>query len=120
MKDYYLIYDDSCPICRVGTDQLRKLDRLGLVKMVPLSRAREISESARLDPNRLKTEIHLVLPDGRIFRGAEALATVAALFPRSRLLGWLIMIPPFKQLARLVYRIIARHRLKISAVVGLK
>ena len=88
--------------------------------MVPLSRAREISESARLDPNRLKTEIHLVTPDRRVFRGAEALAMVASLSPRSKLLGKLIMIPPLKQLDRIVYRIIARHRLKISAVAGLK
>ncbi len=120
MKDYYLIYDDSCPICRVGVRKIGDLDRLGLVKMVPLSRAREISQSARLDPTRLKTEIHLVMPDGRVFRGAEALATVATLFPRSKLLGRLIMIPPIKQLGRIVYRIIARHRMKISATVRMK
>jgi len=54
--------------------------------------------------------IHLIASDGRIWAGAEAIGRLAALYPRSRLLGWLILLPGVRVPARWVYDFIARRR----------
>jgi predicted DCC family thiol-disulfide oxidoreductase YuxK len=121
MNSFTLIYDDNCPVCRESIDRLRKLDKLGIVKKVGLSEAEEkLPDDFELpDRDRLHEEIHLITPDRKIIRGADAVATVAAMFPRSRWLGKLVMLPGVRTVARWVYRWVARNRQLLSRVLGL-
>jgi predicted DCC family thiol-disulfide oxidoreductase YuxK len=61
----------------------------------------------------LHKEIHLYSSEGQLWKGADAIAQLAALFPRSKWLGKMIMWPGIRQVARWVYGKIAenRHRL---------
>jgi predicted DCC family thiol-disulfide oxidoreductase YuxK len=58
-------------------------------------------------------KMHVVLPDGRVFAGAEGAARIAL---RLRFVGWLAIayyLPGVRQLANLVYTLVARHRYRL-------
>lgn len=109
-----MIYDDSCPICLRAIKSLRKLDRAGLIIFRPLSQP-ELPLGLMLpSKEELQKEMYLFGPDGRALKGADAVIQILSIFPQSRILGWLISLPVFKQFARLCYSIIAQNRMKIS------
>ncbi|MBK7142182.1 MAG: DUF393 domain-containing protein [bacterium] len=118
MPRYYLIYDDSCPICLASIDRLRKIDTLGIVELVPLSDPR-LPHGQSLPPqHELKNAVHLFDDSGQMYRGAEAVAQVMSIFPTtawiSRIMGW----PGIRQLARVIYGVVARNRVKLSKAVA--
>ncbi|UCD63693.1 MAG: DUF393 domain-containing protein [Candidatus Zixiibacteriota bacterium] len=113
-----MIYDDQCSLCLGAVGKVRQLDRLGLVELVPLSRAADSFGHCPSTEERLRKQLHLVTSEGKIYRGAEAVGVLAALFPESKLLGHVILLPFIRPLARWAYRIVARHRLKISRLVS--
>ena len=119
MSRYHVIYDDNCPICAAGAVRLEKLDRMGLVRCVPLSEIPERPDMRTLSRAKLKDQMHLITPEGKVYRGAEAAGVLATLFPGSRLLGEFILLPGVRSVARRVYRLVARHRFKISRLVSL-
>ncbi len=114
-----LIYDAECPMCRASALWLMRLalsqHRLEILPCragVRATRFPQISEAACL------TAMQLVLPDGRVLAGADA---VPELLRRIRGLGWLAAVfalPGMRPLARLVYGWIARNRMRISCAIG--
>jgi len=114
MSHWYLIYDDSCPICLGALENLKKLDRAGLIIPTPLSRPELPAEFVLPAKEELIKQMYLYSPDNEVFKGADAVMQILSIFPQSRLLGWLISLPILKQLSRICYGIIARHRMKIS------
>ena len=110
-----LIYDAECPMCRASALWLMRLARsMGKLEILPCrselraARFPEISESACL------TAMQLVLPDGRVLAGADA---VPELLRCIRGLGWLagvFALPGMRPLGRRVYGWVARNRMKIS------
>jgi predicted DCC family thiol-disulfide oxidoreductase YuxK len=117
MPHYYLIYDDSCPICLAAMDKLRRVDTLGLVEPVPLSDPR-LPHGKSLPPqHELKNAIHLFDNFGGMYRGADAVSKLMSLFPQSAWLGRVLQWPGVRQVARSVYALIARNRLRLSRVM---
>ncbi len=114
MVDYYLIFDDTCPLCKRAAAGVRKLDTLGVVDLIPLSCAAMPGGRLLPSPELLANKVHLISRDGVIFAGADAVGQLAGLFPRSRMLGQFILLPGVRHVARRVYGAIARHRLKLS------
>ncbi len=117
MAHYYLIYDDSCPICLASIDKLKQIDTLGLVEPVPLSDPR-LPHGKNLPPeHEMRNAIHLFDDQGKMYRGADAVMQVMSLFPRSRWLASILRLPGIRQLARIVYAVIARNRLRLSRMI---
>ena len=110
MTEYFLIFDDSCPVCRTGVDHVRRLDRSGLVTPVPLSKPRLPAGIALPSQDELTREIHLINAQGKVWRGAEAVAKVAQLYPKTRFWGRLMDLPGIRRVAAKVYRVVARYR----------
>lgn len=113
MGDYHLIYDDRCPLCLRAMNEVRKYDRLAVVRMVPLSTVRESAGLSAVPlplDSELQQSIHLVEPNGQILRGAEAIGRLAVLFPRSRPLGLVLLMPGVRTISEWIYRWVARHR----------
>ncbi|HUV30690.1 MAG TPA: DCC1-like thiol-disulfide oxidoreductase family protein [Acidobacteriota bacterium] len=114
MDRYYLIYDDSCPICRSAARQLGALDDAGAVKLVPLSAPR-LPAGMSLPPRpELEREIHLVSIDGSTVTGIDAAAKLALLLPGRRWVERLLTAPGLRRIAGLVYELIAGHRQGLS------
>jgi len=120
MLSYFLIYDDLCPICVKASRQVKKLDELGVVNLVPLSTAAIPQGRPVTSAEKMANQMHLVSSDGRVWAGADAVARLASVCPRSRSLGRLLMMPGVRHLARLVYGRVARHRLKLARLISRK
>lgn len=115
---FKVLYDGQCEICQASISWLKILDRRFVTLAIPID-AHALSE---LDP-RLRVEdclreLHVLDPGGRLYTGWDAVARLARLFPLTWILGAAGSIPPCKQLARLVYRFIARNRHSLSKCRG--
>lgn len=58
--------------------------------------------------------MQLVLPDGRVLAGADAVPDILRRIPRWRWLAGLFSLPGARLLARRAYRWIADHRMRLS------
>ena len=62
-------------------------------------------------------QMHLVRRDGRIWRGADAVAQLALVLPETRFWGVLLSLPVIRHLARPVYRLVAANRHRLSRLM---
>jgi predicted DCC family thiol-disulfide oxidoreductase YuxK len=103
-----LIYDGECGLCRAAVARVRRWDRDGRLDYVAFQDP--AVERFGIDLPALVAAMHLLLPDGRVFAGADA---VPHLLRRLRGKAWLaraFLIPGVLPLARRVYRRIAERR----------
>lgn len=117
MLSYFLIYDDACPICIKASQQVKRLDDLGVLNLIPLSVTAAPAGRPALSPEKMASQMHLVCSDGRVWAGADAVARLASVCPRSRPLGRFLLLPGVRQVARLVYGRVAQHRLKLARLI---
>jgi predicted DCC family thiol-disulfide oxidoreductase YuxK len=114
-----LIYDAECAMCRASAMWLmrRGMSR-GALEILPCrSRARR-ERFPQVPEAQCLTAMQLVLPDGRVLGGADA---VPELLRRMRGWGWVagfFALPPVRPVARRVYGWIARNRMRISCALG--
>ncbi|HRI54294.1 MAG TPA: DUF393 domain-containing protein [Pseudomonadota bacterium] len=106
-----LLYDGDCRFCRASAGRLLRLagPKLRLVSLHEpgLLDALAISQEAAMQA------MHLITPEGRVFRGLEA--AVQALRHRSivGVLAKAYYLPGLRQLGDLGYRLVARYRYAI-------
>jgi predicted DCC family thiol-disulfide oxidoreductase YuxK len=113
-----VVYDGACAFCtssavglqrRFGPDRVTLLDLQAPGALEGLSSARGVT----LPREAAMQRMHVVLPDGRVFAGAEAIARVLA---SVRGVGWLAFgyyVPGVRQAAEAAYRFVARHRYRL-------
>ncbi|MBK1787255.1 thiol-disulfide oxidoreductase DCC family protein [Prauserella cavernicola] len=110
-EDGRLLFDGDCGFCTKSISWLDARSMLGYQAM-PWQSVPDDELPASVE--RLTTEVVLELPDGRVLGGADALAaSVRASRSRLRLLGVVVAAPGLRQLARVVYRVIARNRYRM-------
>ena len=118
MRQWYLIYDDYCDICNLGVEKVKKLDKAKLIKLVPLSNPQVPPDIKLPSKEEMQKQMYLFSPDGVTFKGAEAVAQILTIFPESKLLGKIVSFPIFRPVARLVYAIVAKNRMKLSKLMS--
>jgi predicted DCC family thiol-disulfide oxidoreductase YuxK len=110
-----LIYDADCPMCRASALWLMRLAlSRGALEILPCRSPVRAMRFPSLREEACMSAMQLVLPDGRILAGADA---VPELLRRIRGLGWLATLfglPTLQPVARRVYGWIARHRMRLS------
>ncbi|MFQ5742330.1 MAG: lipase maturation factor family protein [Acidobacteriota bacterium] len=103
-----LIYDGDCRFCRIWVDYWKSLagDVVGLAPSQEVaSRFPQIPQQA------FESSVQLVLPDGKVVGGAEAVFRVLQMVPGRRwLLGAYERLPGFRPLSEWAYRLAAGHR----------
>ena len=129
-----LIYDGECAMCRASALWImrRALDA-GTLEILPCRSAPRRARFPQVTDEQCMTAMQLVLPDGRVLAGADAMPEllrrvprwrrVAMLFampellrriPRWRWIAALFALPGLRPLARVVYAWIARNRMRVS------
>lgn len=113
---YALLYDGECGFCRTWVERVRRRDREGRIEPIPFQRV----DSKRYGIRRadLEEAMHLVAPDGRVWRGAAAAREVLRLLPGWRWASYALRIPGALAIAERVYRWIARRRHAIPCESG--
>jgi predicted DCC family thiol-disulfide oxidoreductase YuxK len=108
-----VLFDGGCRLCTRSAQMIQRVfgrDRVAL---------RDFQQSGALDPYPTVTaeaatkKMHVVMPDGRVFAGAEAFARILA---NVRILGWsawLYYVPGVRQFADVVYALVAKYRYRL-------
>lgn len=120
-----LLYDASCPVCRLEMDELRHRNTQGRLLFVNISApdfdlAQHWPAAAHGNASGLPTlqdmnaALHGIGPDGQVYTGVETIRLAYAAVG----LGWLwapTRWPLLRPLADAAYRWFASHRYEISA-----
>lgn len=103
-----LIYDGECGICQQAVSLLKRWDREHVLHYLPFQDQAVARFGIALP--KLAAAMHLILPDGRVFTGADAAPELLRLFPGKRWLAPLFQIPGVLPLGRRIYAWIATRR----------
>lgn len=114
-----LIYDGDCSMCRASALWLmrRALSR-GELEILPCRSGARRARFPRVTDEACTTAMQLVLTDGRVLSGADA---VPELLRRIRGWGWvagMFALPGARPLARRLYAWMARNRMRLSCGLG--
>lgn len=103
-----LIFDGECGFCRAWVERGRRATG-DAVDYVPYQEAAE--RFPEMERSTFAEAVHLVEPDGRVSRGAQAVFRVLAHVP-GRGAGWWAYrrVPGFAPASEWLYRLVARHR----------
>jgi predicted DCC family thiol-disulfide oxidoreductase YuxK len=104
-----LIYDGECGICRQAVTLLQRWDREHVLRFVPFQDERAVRGVGIALPA-LAAAMHLIVPGGRVYAGADAVPELLRLFPGKRWLAPLFRIPGVLPIARRIYAWVARRR----------
>ena len=104
-----LLYDGECGFCRETVSIVSHWDRHGRVALIPFQDQARVA-AFHIPLPALAAAMHLVLPDGRVFAGADAVAELLRLLPGRRWLAWPFALPGVLPVARRAYAWIARRR----------
>jgi predicted DCC family thiol-disulfide oxidoreductase YuxK len=108
-----VLYDGECPFCTASAENLAR--RLGpaRVRVRDFQQPGVLEEYPSVRREAAMLRMHVVLPDGRIYAGAEAAARIARTL---RVIGWLgalYYVPGLRQLSDAAYLAIARNRYRL-------
>lgn len=109
-----IVYDGHCAFCKRQVERIRKQDRYGRFEYVAWQSTQMNERFARLVEGELGSGIRLILPDGRILIGADAVHGIAQRLDGWRRLAWLYRVPLAHSLCRALYRWIAANRYRIA------
>jgi predicted DCC family thiol-disulfide oxidoreductase YuxK len=112
-----IVFDADCGICLWCSRLCKRLDPFACLTFVGNNEREKLPES--LDAAALERTIVVIDARGRVFQEERALFEIARALPLGVLVGWWLVVPPFAQLARLLYRKVSANRLRISTLFGL-
>ena len=104
-----LVYDGSCGLCTDAAELVRRWDRDRRVDVIPFQDEALLARFGIAVPA-YAAAMHLLLPDGRVYVGADAVAPLVRMLPGKRWLGWPWVVPGVPRFARRVYAAIAARR----------
>ncbi len=104
-----LVYDGFCGFCRRWVDRLERWGLRG-VDLVPSQHRQERSDLPVISDDQVDREMVMVLPDGRVLGGGDAMSALWRLVPRLRVVAWLLGLPGISRLRDLGYRWVAARR----------
>ena len=109
-----VIYDGECGICGGNLHWLNRLDLFRRFVALPY----QSEEVYRLCPQvkRVDCEVslHLVLPDGRVFRGSDAFREIFLRMPLTAPLALIMAIPPLPSILRKLYPLLSENRYRLG------
>jgi predicted DCC family thiol-disulfide oxidoreductase YuxK len=110
-----LVYDADCAMCRASALWLlRRAMAAGQLEILPCRSGPRRARFPQITEERCMRAMQLVLPDGRILEGADAVPELLRRIPRWRWMASLFAVPGARPLARRAYAWIAANRLRIS------
>ena len=111
-----VIYDGECDFCQASKDWIAKRALSGRFEFISCQSDERKRRFPSISTEQCMTAIQLVLEDGNVYSGAEAIPEIL-----NRLEGWrwlekIMRWPLIKKASPLVYRWVARNRGFISCV----
>ena len=110
-----LVYDAECPVCRAAADWVRRnAVAPDVFEFLPCRSAGTRSRFPAIVESACLQAMHLVLPDGTILVGEQALPEILRRTRRYRRAAILFRLPGAGIVSRLLYRAFADRRHRIA------
>jgi predicted DCC family thiol-disulfide oxidoreductase YuxK len=109
-----IVYDGECPFCRKQVDRIRSRDVRDQFEYLPRQSASLTDRFPILAEADFNTGMRLVLPDGQVHVGADAVYQIARRLAGWRRIAWLYRVPVLHALARRIYGWIAANRQRLG------
>ena len=116
MSNTTLLYDADCGFCRWSSDRVRRWDRRGSLRVLPIQSAGAQALLGDMDEERKMASWHLVAEDGAVRSGGAGVAPLFRLLPGGKPLAMIAAAFP-KSTDRL-YRFVAGNREKLGRMLG--
>ena len=114
-----LVYDADCAMCRASALWLmRRAMAAGQLEILPCRSGPRRARFPQLTEEQCMRAMQLILPDGRILEGADAVPELLTRIPRWRWAVPVLALPGVRPAARRVYGWIAANRMRISCALG--
>jgi predicted DCC family thiol-disulfide oxidoreductase YuxK len=110
---YFVLYDGRCAFCRTQASRLLALARQGKVELVDFQEPGALESFPGLSYEACMQAMHLVTPEGRVFRGFEAIVQALATRPVLRWPVHIYYLPGVRHFCDWLYRWIARNRYRL-------
>jgi predicted DCC family thiol-disulfide oxidoreductase YuxK len=112
-----LYYDGLCPLCQAEITWLSSRNAKKLLYFVDVSASNYEAASHQISCQAALDQMHGKLSDGTMLVGVEVFA---AAYQRAdlALLAWLFTRPWLSPILRFCYKVFARYRHRISALIG--
>lgn len=107
---YIMLYDGNCRFCTRQAELVAGYNDDGMIEVVDMNTPEARARFPQVTPEAAQRELHLVGPDGALYRGAEAVRETLLRLPNLRGLGELMRLPGALTVARPVYAWVARNR----------
>ena len=104
-----VVYDGSCGLCRDMVGLVSRQDPGHRIALVPFQDEAQVTALGLALPS-VAAALHLVLPDGRVFAGADAVEELSKLLRGFRWAALMFALPGVRPIARRVYGWVARRR----------
>ncbi len=111
-----ILYDENCGFCRWSLSKIIAWARRGSLRTVPLRSEEAARLLGSMGRERKMASWHLVTPEGRIYSGGDAVATLARLLPGGAPVAALAAVMPGP--TRWAYGWVAAHRDRLGRVLG--
>lgn len=113
----WFLFDGSCGLCSQGVVRSEGILRRARLERLPLQ-TEWVSAHLGLDPTRPPEEVRVLLGSGETFTGADAYRYICGQIGWLQPIAAMSRLPVARAIFDSVYRIVARHRRKISRVCG--
>lgn len=109
-----LIYDRTCPICSGTVEWIERNEVEGAFEMVPCQSDSLGLRYPDIDYEECMRAMQLVLPDGHVLAGEQALPEIFRRLRRYRAVALAFKLPGAETLSRILYRWFALRRYSIA------
>jgi predicted DCC family thiol-disulfide oxidoreductase YuxK len=114
---FKLLYDGECPFCRREVALLKRFDRGDSLNLEDIAAVGFDPARYGLSRGEVASELHGIMPDGRMVRRVDALREAY----RAVGLGWLVApagLPGIHWMLDRMYGIFARNRVRLGSMFG--
>jgi predicted DCC family thiol-disulfide oxidoreductase YuxK len=109
-----VLYDGHCRFCKRQMANLVHLARRDAIEPLSFQDEGVLERFEGLTYDACMQAMHLVTPEGRVYRGMEAAVRAVVTRPILGAFAWVYYLPGIKQLLDAIYRWIARRRYRIA------
>lgn len=102
------LYDGKCSLCQRTKRTFQKLDWNQKIEWISLQEY----EGSQFSALELRRELHIILPNGNVLKGFDAVRKLLVKSPPTVLLGLLLYLPFIPLIGHPIYRWIAKNRYK--------
>lgn len=120
LERHLVLFDGDCSFCTFQMKLLTWLDWCNCLRLAPISDPEAVRYASGVTPDALFEAMHVVVRDGRIYRGARCIRFVGLRLPLLVPAALVLWIPGVIHFAEWVYRHVSRNRHLLSRWFGCK